>query len=172
MQSLFMLKMKILIRLSRYTCWFESSLGTHVRQYVFSHSAHVFLDQTIYNYMYATRWDNVTSNMCNQWRLRSACASMQSDQSLCLALYGQSSNQCIYWETAKTDRAVQMSDTFAFSNKANTGWKVLIFFLFRHENISCKYSLEAPHWGTSNEYPQHMFSWRNKKNIMWIPSLI
>ena len=25
------------------------------------------------------------------------------------------------------------------------------------------YSLEAPHWGTSNEYPQHMFSWRNKK---------
>ena len=27
------------------------------------------------------------------------------------------------------------------------------------------YSLEAPGWGTSNEYPQHMFSWRNKSNI-------
>ena len=26
--------------------------------------------------------------------------------------------------------------------------------------------------GTSNEYPQHMCSWRNKKNIMWITSLI
>ena len=26
------------------------------------------------------------------------------------------------------------------------------------------YSLEVPHWGASNEYPQHMFSWRNKKN--------
>ena len=26
--------------------------------------------------------------------------------------------------------------------------------------------------GGSNEYPQHMFSWRNKKNIMWIPPLI
>ena len=26
--------------------------------------------------------------------------------------------------------------------------------------------------GASNEYPQHMFSWRNKKNIMWIPPLI
>ena len=26
------------------------------------------------------------------------------------------------------------------------------------------YSLEAPWQGTSNEYPQHMFSWRNKKN--------
>ena len=31
------------------------------------------------------------------------------------------------------------------------------------------YSLEAPHRGASNEYPQHMFSLRNKKNIMWIP---
>ena len=27
------------------------------------------------------------------------------------------------------------------------------------------YSLEAPCGGASNEYPQHMFSWRNKKNI-------
>ena len=27
------------------------------------------------------------------------------------------------------------------------------------------YSLEVPHRGTSNEYPQHMFSSRNKKNI-------
>ena len=27
------------------------------------------------------------------------------------------------------------------------------------------YSLEVPQWGTSNEYPQHMFSSRNKKNI-------
>ena len=25
--------------------------------------------------------------------------------------------------------------------------------------------LEAPRQGTSNEYPQHMFSWRRKKNI-------
>ena len=45
---------------------------------------------------------------------------------------------------------------------------MLIFFLFLHENIYCGYSLEAPHWGTSNEYQQHMFLWRNKKNIMWI----
>ena len=30
--------------------------------------------------------------------------------------------------------------------------KVLIFFLFLHENIGCGYSLEAPHWGSSNEY--------------------
>ena len=37
--------------------------------------------------------------------------------------------------------------------------------LFVHENICCGYSLEAPRRGTSNEYPQHMFSWTNKKNI-------
>ena len=31
------------------------------------------------------------------------------------------------------------------------------FFLFLHVNIHCGYSLEVPHWGTSNEYPQCMF---------------
>ena len=49
---------------------------------------------------------------------------------------------------------------------------MLISFLFLHENICCGYSLEAPWQGASNEYPQHMFSWGNKKNIMWIPPLI
>ena len=48
--------------------------------------------------------------------------------------------------------------------------KVLIFFLFLHKNICCGYWLEVPHWGTSNEYPQPMFSrtyvWRNKKNYL------
>ena len=47
--------------------------------------------------------------------------------------------------------------------------KVLIVFLFLHGNICCGYSYEAPHWGASYEYPQHMFSWRNKKNIYSIP---
>ena len=41
----------------------------------------------------------------------------------------------------------------------------IIFFLFLHEDICCGYSLEAPWQGASNEYPQHMFSWRNKKDI-------
>ena len=31
--------------------------------------------------------------------------------------------------------------------------------------IYCGYSFEAPGQGASNEYPQHMFLWRNKKNI-------
>ena len=39
---------------------------------------------------------------------------------------------------------------------------VFVFFLFHHENICCGYSLEAPQWGAYNEYPLHMFQWRNK----------
>ena len=50
--------------------------------------------------------------------------------------------------------------------------KMQISFSFLHKNICCGYSLEAPQQGASNEYPQHMFSWRNRKNIMWIPPLI
>ena len=38
----------------------------------------------------------------------------------------------------------------------------LIVFLFLNKNICCGYSLEAPQRGASNEYPQHMFLWRNK----------
>ena len=41
----------------------------------------------------------------------------------------------------------------------------IIFFLFLLKNIYCGYSSEAPRWGASNEYPQRMFSWRNKKDI-------
>ena len=41
----------------------------------------------------------------------------------------------------------------------------ITFFLYLHENICCGYSLEVPRRGTSNEYPQHMFWWGNKKNI-------
>ena len=44
--------------------------------------------------------------------------------------------------------------------------KMLISFLFLNKNICCGYSLEAPWRGASNEYPQHVYSSRNKKNIM------
>ena len=41
----------------------------------------------------------------------------------------------------------------------------LIFFLFLQNYICCGYSLEVPHRGTSNEYPQHTFSLRNTNFI-------
>ena len=40
-----------------------------------------------------------------------------------------------------------------------------IVLLFLDKNICCGYSLEAPRWGASNEYPQYMFLSRIKKNI-------
>ena len=46
-----------------------------------------------------------------------------------------------------------------------SGGIYIIFFLFLHKNIYCGFSLEAPHWGTSNEYPQYIcFLCRMKKN--------
>ena len=45
--------------------------------------------------------------------------------------------------------------------------KMLIFFLFVHETVCYGYSLEAPRWGASNEYPQHMFWWTNKISILF-----
>ena len=38
-------------------------------------------------------------------------------------------------------------------------------FLISPQKHMLWYSLEAPRRGASNEYPQHMFSWRNKKDI-------
>ena len=40
-------------------------------------------------------------------------------------------------------------------------------FLISAQNIDCRYSLEPPRWGGSNEYPQSMFFSRNKKNNVY-----
>ena len=42
------------------------------------------------------------------------------------------------------------------------------FFSFLLKNICCGYSLEVPHRGTSNEYPQHVFmeNWRKYHQIL------
>ena len=41
-----------------------------------------------------------------------------------------------------------------------------IFHIFS-QNIDCGYSLEPPHRGSSNEYPQSMFLSRNKKSNVY-----
>ena len=46
--------------------------------------------------------------------------------------------------------------------------KVVDSFLISSWKYCCRHSLEAPCRGASNEYPQHIFSWRNKKNIFLI----
>ena len=40
-------------------------------------------------------------------------------------------------------------------------------FLISVQNIDCRYSLEPPWRGGSNEYPQSMFLSRNKKNNVY-----
>ena len=40
-------------------------------------------------------------------------------------------------------------------------------FYISAQNIDCGYSLEPPHWGGSNEYPQSMFLSRNNKNNVY-----
>ena len=42
------------------------------------------------------------------------------------------------------------------------------YFSYFSTKTCCGYSLEVPCWGAYNEYPQHIFLWKNKKNIKWI----
>ena len=51
---------------------------------------------------------------------------------------------------------------FKYAGATWTSKKFFLFFLFLNKIICCGYSLEAPQWGASNEYPQHMFLWWNK----------
>ena len=43
---------------------------------------------------------------------------------------------------------------------------IIAIFLTSPQNHMLWFSLEAPHQGTSNEYPQHMILWRNMKKTM------
>ena len=52
---------------------------------------------------------------------------------------------------------------FLYYTDPDKGGIHIISFFFLNENIGSGYSLEAPR-GASNENPQPMFSWRNKKN--------
>ena len=45
--------------------------------------------------------------------------------------------------------------------------KILIYFHISAQNIDCGYSLEPPHRGGSNEYPQSMFLSGNNKNKVY-----
>ena len=54
------------------------------------------------------------------------------------------------------------------SKNSNISDKKMIFFLhISAQNINCRYSLEPPRRGGSNEYPQSMFLSRNKKNNVY-----
>ena len=73
--------------------------------------------------------------------------------------------QCVWWSTICNDNVSRKRCPWSDSQLQIRGGIHIIFFLFLHKNICCGCSLEVPQWGASNEYPQHMFSWRNKKDI-------
>ena len=75
-------------------------------------------------------------------------------------------NICFRREKRKILCGYPLLSVAMFLQQQNTDF----FSLFHDENMWC--SLEAPPRGSSNEYPQHMFLWRNRKNIIWIPALI
>ena len=74
---------------------------------------------------------------------------------------------CLAMKPSKSDFSTKQcaSVIMSFYIATDKGGIRQISFLFLHGNICCGYSLEALQRGASNDYPQHMFSCRNKKNI-------
>ena len=69
-------------------------------------------------------------------------------------------NACIHYK----NRPMQyIAKKFRCKNE-NFHWKTFDIFLIFAKNIDCGYTLEPPHRGGSNEYPQSMFWSKNKKN--------
>ena len=64
------------------------------------------------------------------------------------------------WESLSFVK-VQSSISYSFRQEEYTD-KLFSYFSMK---TYCRYSLEVPRWGTSNEYPQNMFLWKIKKNI-------
>ena len=62
---------------------------------------------------------------------------------------------------------VTLDKGFFFSTKKY----VPVHFSNSLTKTCCGYSLEVPHWGTSNEYSQHTFSLWHKKLFTWYPLL-
>ena len=68
--------------------------------------------------------------------------------------------------------SIDHSSRYIALDKALFSTKKCLYFSYYSTKMCCGYSLEAPRQGTSNEYPQHMFSSRNKKTINLISLLI
>ena len=64
--------------------------------------------------------------------------------------------------------SVQYTAIFHGCKNDNFQMKFFDIFLIFAPNIDCGYTLEPPHSGGSNEYPQSMF-WSKNKKIMYTP---
>ena len=71
-------------------------------------------------------------------------------------------------ESAKTVNEMTLNKLVKLTMLWTTGpW----YFSYFSIKTCCGYSLEMSQWVTSTGYLQHMFLLRNKKIVMWIPSL-
>ena len=70
------------------------------------------------------------------------------------------------WATSLHNENMPMQYTEIFKAIKNENFQQKNFdsFLIFAKNRDCGYSLEPPHRGGSNEYPQSMFWSKNKKN--------
>ena len=70
---------------------------------------------------------------------------------------------CFHYENTP----IQTHCKFYHRKYENIKMKNCDIFLIFAQNIDCGYLLEPPRWSGSNEYPQSMFSTRNKKNNVY-----
>ena len=99
---------------------------------------------------WAETGENIPPDMCAQRRLKSACASAQSDQSY-LSVWRNFAALALRKHAYSNIYKISPPKNWKFSDK-NSG-----IFQISAQNIDCGYSLEPPLRGGSNEYPQSMF---------------
>ena len=83
-------------------------------------------------------------------------------------IFHRHKNYDAHWEKQVTVINLNISNQNCLRNLSEpnlTGYVIQRFFFFFISPQKLGYSLEAPNWGTSNGYPQHMLLWRNEKNI-------
>ena len=84
---------------------------------------------------------------------------IQCDLEICVT-FPYSSNFPIHYENLP----MQYTEIIFALKIENFQLKTFDIFLIFAQNIDCGYTLEPPHRGGSNEYPQSMFWSKNKKN--------
>ena len=83
-----------------------------------------------------------------------------------VSAYVYSWNQIKTCTTHYPNMSVQYTSNLNGCKNDNVQIKFLDFFLLLLKKTDCGYSLELPHWGSSNEYPQSMFKGKNKKKCI------
>ena len=73
----------------------------------------------------------------------------------------------MYTSSHYENMPIQMYRKFHLQKLKKNQIKISAIFRISAQNIDCRYSLEPPRRGGSNEYPQSMFLSRNKKNNVY-----